>query len=64
VAVRLATPPQSGIDTRRIGSFSLRLCASPSYVAEHGLVDNPTDITSHRCIALRTYAPRVAWNLQ
>jgi DNA-binding transcriptional LysR family regulator len=63
VAIRLATSPQSGIDTRRIGSFALHLCASPSYVAEHGLAASPADISSHRCIALRTYAPRIAWQL-
>jgi DNA-binding transcriptional LysR family regulator len=63
VAVRLAAPPQSGIDTERIGSFGLHLCASPGYVASHGLVAGPQQLAAHACLALRTYAPRTDWSL-
>lgn len=62
-AVRLAAPSQSGIDTRRINSFGLHLCASPDYVAKHGLVADPLDLATHDCLAQRTYAPRIDWRL-
>jgi DNA-binding transcriptional LysR family regulator len=63
IAVRLAAPAQSGIETRRVGSFGLRLCASPNYVAARGLLTAPADIVSHDCLVLRTYAPRLSWSL-
>jgi DNA-binding transcriptional LysR family regulator len=63
VAVRLATTSQSGINEQRIASFSLCLCASPSYVALHGLITGPSQIIDHDCLALQTYAPRTSWNV-
>lgn len=63
VAVRLAAPAQSGIDTERIGSFGLHLCVSPDYVARHGSIADPRQLSAHTCLALRTYAPRTDWSL-
>lgn len=63
VAVRLAAPPQSGIDTEKIGSFGLHLCASPGYLARRGPVSDPPNLATHDCLALRTYAPRVDWRM-
>lgn len=62
-AVRLAAPAQSGIDTEKVGSFALHLCASPDYVAGHGLIAGPGNLAAHACLALRTYAPRIDWSL-
>lgn len=64
VAVRLQAPVQSGIDTRRLGAFALRLCASPDYLARHGPVSAPAAIARHDCLTLQTYAPRVAWHVE
>ncbi len=64
VAVRLASPPQSGVDVRRIGSYGLRLCASPDYLAKNARPAVPSDIAGHDCLALRTYAPRVGWSAE
>jgi DNA-binding transcriptional LysR family regulator len=63
LAIRLAAPPQSGVETRRLGSFGLRLCASPGYAGQHGLPGEPAAIAAHTCLALRTYAPRVGWRV-
>ena len=61
VAVRLASTSQSGIAEQRLASVVLRLCASPGYVATHGLVREPSQFDEHDCLALRTYAPRASW---
>lgn len=62
VAVRLAAPPQSGIDTRHLGTSGLRLCASPDYVKTYGLITAPEEIATRNCLAFRTYAPRINWS--
>ena len=54
---------QSGIDTEKIGSFGLHLCASPGYLAKRGPVSDPPNLAAHDCLALRTYAPRVDWRM-
>jgi hypothetical protein len=54
---------QSGIDTRKIGSFGLYLFVSPDYIAKRGPVTGPQDLAVHDCLALRTYAPRIDWPL-
>jgi LysR family transcriptional regulator, transcriptional activator for dmlA len=63
VAVRLASTSQSGIAEQRIASVVLRMCASPRYVASHGLVSEPSQFDRHDCLALRTYAPRASWHV-
>lgn len=63
VAIRLAAPTQSGIDARRLGSFGLHLCASPSYLDRRGQVSDPSSLALHDCLALRTYAPRISWSM-
>jgi DNA-binding transcriptional LysR family regulator len=35
------------------------LCASPSYISKHGLVNKPADLRHHHCIALRENAEDV-----
>lgn len=62
VAVRLAAPVQSGIDTRHLGTSGLRLCASPDYVKRYGIITDPGEISSRDSLAFRTYAPRINWS--
>lgn len=45
--------PKGAIIARRLASAHLVLCASPSYLAEHGTPTSMEDLQSHRCVALR-----------
>lgn len=63
VAIRLASPDQSGVKTERICAFDSALCAAPSYLAMHGRPLEPADLGSHSCLAQRAYAPLVHWKV-
>jgi len=63
IAIRLAAPTQSGVDTEHVGRVRVHLCASPNYVKAFGLVSEPHEIAKYDCLALRTYAPRITWKL-
>jgi DNA-binding transcriptional LysR family regulator len=45
----------------RIGSIRLVVCASPSYLAEHGRPAKPGDLRDHHCITVDDAAAPTAW---
>ncbi|WP_419709683.1 LysR family transcriptional regulator [Pseudomonas sp. NFX224] len=61
VAIRLASPAQSGVNYEKIASFGLALCASPSYYEQYGPLNEPADLAHHVCLAQRVYAPVISF---
>ncbi|MFJ4443427.1 LysR family transcriptional regulator [Pseudomonas sp. NPDC089422] len=65
VAIRLASPAQSGVRYVKLMSFKPVLCASPSYLAQHDCVSELAGLTKHVWLAQRVYAPalnfQVSW---
>jgi len=51
--IRSVRPRDSQLVARRLGAFSFRVCAAPSYLAAHGTPHAPTDLAYHRCLRLR-----------
>src|SRR5215469_1585419 len=51
VAIRFNQPPDSSLIVRRLGQFSIILCASPAYLEKHGVPRKPADLSRHRCVA-------------
>lgn len=43
----------SSLQARRLGSYALITCASPSYLAEHGTPASPADLGCHCCLHYR-----------
>ncbi|WP_313169181.1 LysR substrate-binding domain-containing protein [Stenotrophomonas sp.] len=43
----------SSLQARRLGSYALVTCASPRYLAEHGVPGSPMDLACHCCIHYR-----------
>jgi len=48
--LRVGALDESSLVARRLGSFPLVNCASPGYIARHGMPTSPDDLTSHRLI--------------
>ena len=51
VAVRIGRLPSSELIARRLATFELWPCASPTYVAEAAPVTVPSDLLAHRLVA-------------
>lgn len=48
--LRVGGAPDSGLMVRRLGVLSQINCASPSYVATHGMPTEPDDLRGHRLV--------------
>jgi LysR family transcriptional regulator, transcriptional activator for dmlA len=53
VCIRFGAPPDARVIARHIAPNRRLLCASPAYLAKHGMPKAPTDLTKHNCIGIR-----------
>ena len=50
LAIRLGTLDSSTMICRKLAHRTQYLCASPAYLAAHGIPQKPADLASHRCL--------------
>lgn len=53
VCIRFGAPPDSRMIARQIAPNRRLLCASPAYLARHGMPKVPNDLVRHNCIGIR-----------
>ena len=53
VCIRFGAPPDARVIARYIAPNRRLLCASPAYLAKHGVPKVPNDLTKHNCIGIR-----------
>jgi LysR family transcriptional activator of dmlA len=53
VCIRFGAPPDSRMIARQIAPNRRLLCASPGYLAKHGMPKVPHDLARHNCIGIR-----------
>lgn len=53
VCIRFGAPPDSRMIARQIAPNRRLLCASPAYLARHGMPKVPNDLMRHNCIGIR-----------
>lgn len=61
VAVRIGVLENSTLMARRLASAKLVLCASPTYVARHGMPKEPEALTQHACLSYSYTATPTLW---
>jgi DNA-binding transcriptional LysR family regulator len=61
VAVRIGTLPDSTLMASGVGTVRRVICASPAYLAEHGVPSEPHDLAEHECITFEVLASMRAW---
>ncbi len=65
VAVRIARLPDSSLQAIPVGRVGRVLCASPAYLAEHGVPKHPDDLhKGHTIIAATGSSSPAEWRLQ
>jgi DNA-binding transcriptional LysR family regulator len=62
LALRMGELDDSDLKVRRVAVFERILCASPGYVADHGMPATPEDLKRHACIVLKPNA--ATWELR
>jgi LysR family transcriptional regulator, transcriptional activator for dmlA len=53
VCIRFGEPPDARVIARKMAPNRRLLCASPAYLAKHGVPKVPNDLMRHNCIGIR-----------
>lgn len=61
VAIRIATLESSTLVSKRLATTRMVLCASPSYLAQHGTPTHPADLAQHSVISYSYWATKDEW---
>lgn len=61
VAVRIGELPDSMLMATEVGTVRRVVCASPVYLATHGVPTTPQDLAGHDCITFEVLASMRAW---
>lgn len=51
--IRTGEPGDSRLSARRLGTFSMKIVASPAYLSRYGTPEEPGDLLRHRCMHYR-----------
>ena len=61
VAIRIGALPDSTLMATGVGTVRRVICASPAYLAKHGVPARPRDLAAHECITFEVLASMRAW---
>jgi len=64
LAVRIARLPSSSLVSRKLSSTRLILCASPTYVSQHGALADPSELASRTVIAYTLLSMGDHWEFE
>jgi DNA-binding transcriptional LysR family regulator len=61
LAIRIGQLPDSSLIARRLIAIQTILCASPTYLRQHGTPHRPRDLATHNCLVYASSASRGEW---
>ena len=64
LALRIGTLPDSGLVSAGLGKIRRVVCASPAYLAEHGVPKSPQDLAGHQCVSFEHLTSAHEWRFQ
>ena len=62
LAIRIGELPDSSLIARKIAPCLSVICASPAYLAQHGLPMTPSELTQHNCLFYSYFQDGVEWS--
>lgn len=62
LTIRIATLPSSTLISKKLASTRMTLCASPQYLAKHGVPRHPHDLASHAVISYSHWSTGNEWH--
>lgn len=63
VAIRIGELPDSTMQAIRVGQVRQLVCASPAYLAAHGIPLTPEDLHQHAIVSASSVTPNPEWRL-
>lgn len=60
-AVRVGELQNSAMIARQVGTYRLVLCATPAFIAAHGMPHSPAELATARCLINLNMSPRNRW---
>ena len=64
LAIRIGTLADSSAVAMEVGALRQIVCASPSYLGQHGRPRSPAELADHQCISLSTGGVPAAWSFR
>ncbi|MDD5272287.1 MAG: LysR family transcriptional regulator [Methylovulum sp.] len=64
VAIYLGVLDDTSMVARKLASSSMVVCASPDYLARHGVPKTPEDLLEHSCLVNWASSPRNKWQFK
>lgn len=64
MAVRIGTVPDSRLVAMRIGQIRSVVCASPTYLEEHGVPKSPEDLVQQDCVTFAALTGAESWTFR
>lgn len=62
LAVRIGELPDSSATASRVGEVRRITCASPTYLASHGVPKSPRDLQAHHCVTFEGLGSSTSWH--
>lgn len=64
LAIRIAQLPSSSLISRKLATTRLLLCASPDYLARHGVPSHPEELANHSMLTYSLFSMGEQWEFQ
>src|SRR5690348_1316812 len=64
VAIRIGALPDSNLVARPLADYRMVVCASPGYLARHGVPERLADLSGHDCLGFSHWKIRDEWHLE
>lgn len=64
ISVRSGPPLDQSLVARKLGEFERVVCASPQYLARHGVPRSPGELALHTCVTISSLPGRTSWSFQ
>ncbi|MFM9973490.1 MAG: LysR family transcriptional regulator [Beijerinckiaceae bacterium] len=61
VAIRTGPVLDGSLVVRKLGEARRLICASPGYITQNGMPQQPADLERHRCLAVNGYGQLASW---
>lgn len=61
LSIRIASRPDPSLRAEKLAPNRRVFCASPAYLAEHGVPETPEDLARHRCLIASRLSPNNSW---